>query len=110
MIYTVVLISAVQKSDCFIYIYIYIYICSFSCSFPKILNTVQFPMLYSRGFPGGSLVKNLPANAGDTGDVGSIPGSGRFPCRIMWDLRETADLILIVLIMPLSELYWESHT
>ena len=27
-------------------------------------------------FPGGSVVKNLPANAGD---VGSIPGSGRFP-------------------------------
>ena len=26
------------------------------------------------GFPGGSVVKNLPANAGD---VGSIPGSGR---------------------------------
>ena len=24
-------------------------------------------------------VKNLPANAGDTGDVGSIPGSGRSP-------------------------------
>ena len=29
------------------------------------------------GFPGGSVVKNLPANAGDTGDMGSIPGSGR---------------------------------
>ena len=28
------------------------------------------------GFPGGSGVKNLPANAGD---VGSIPGSGRSP-------------------------------
>ena len=28
------------------------------------------------GFPGGLLVKNLPANAGD---VGSIPGSGRSP-------------------------------
>ena len=28
----------------------------------------------SGGFPGGSLVKNLPANAGDTG---SIPGLGR---------------------------------
>ena len=28
------------------------------------------------GFPGGSVVKNLPANAGDTG---SILGSGRFP-------------------------------
>ena len=29
------------------------------------------------GFPGGSVVKNLPANAGDTGDVGLIPGLGR---------------------------------
>ena len=27
-------------------------------------------------FLGGSVVKNLPAN---TGDVGSIPGSGRYP-------------------------------
>ena len=27
-----------------------------------------------RGFPGGAVVKNLPANAGDTG---SSPGSGR---------------------------------
>ena len=25
------------------------------------------------------MVKNLPANGGDTGDVGSIPGSGRSP-------------------------------
>ena len=25
------------------------------------------------------VVKNLPANAGDTGDVGLIPGSGRSP-------------------------------
>ena len=29
------------------------------------------------GFPGASVVKNPPANAGDTGNVGSIPGSGR---------------------------------
>ena len=28
------------------------------------------------GFPSGSVVKNMPANAGD---VGSIPGSGRSP-------------------------------
>jgi len=28
------------------------------------------------GFPGGSVVKNLPANVGD---VGSIPGWGRYP-------------------------------
>ena len=31
------------------------------------------------GFPGGSAVKNPPANAGDTGDVGSIPGLGISP-------------------------------
>ena len=30
-------------------------------------------------FPGGSVVKNSLANAGDTGDAGSIPGSGRSP-------------------------------
>ena len=30
----------------------------------------------AEGFPGGSVVKNLPANAGD---VGSIPGLGRSP-------------------------------
>ena len=30
-------------------------------------------------FPGGSVVKNLPAKAGDTGDVGLIPESGRSP-------------------------------
>ena len=29
------------------------------------------------GFPRGTVVNNLPANAGDTKDVGSIPGSGR---------------------------------
>ena len=37
-----------------------------------IWNTVLSVM----GFPGGSVVKNLPANAGD---MGSISGSGRFP-------------------------------
>ena len=32
------------------------------------------------GFPGRSVVKNVPANAGDApGDVGLIPGSGRSP-------------------------------
>ena len=31
------------------------------------------------GFLGGSVVKNPPASAGDPGDVGSIPGSGRSP-------------------------------
>ena len=31
------------------------------------------------GFPGGAVVKNLPANAGDVGDASLIPGLGRFP-------------------------------
>ena len=31
------------------------------------------------GFPGGTVVKNLPANAGDARDTGSTPGSGRSP-------------------------------
>jgi len=29
------------------------------------------------GFPGGTVVKNPPANAGDARDAGSIPGLGR---------------------------------
>ena len=31
------------------------------------------------GFPSDSLVKESAYNAGDTGNVGSIPGSGRSP-------------------------------
>ena len=32
-----------------------------------------------RGFPGGSVVKDPPANAGDAGNVDLTPGSGRSP-------------------------------
>ena len=35
---------------------------------------VMFFLKFSRGFPGGAVVENLPANAGDTG---SSPGLGR---------------------------------
>jgi len=31
------------------------------------------------GFPGGAVVKNLPDNAGNTRDTGSIPWLGRSP-------------------------------
>ena len=31
------------------------------------------------GFPGGTLVKHLPANSGDAGDTSSILGLGRSP-------------------------------
>ena len=34
-------------------------------------------MFSIKGFRGGSVVKNLLANAGHTGDTGSIPGLGR---------------------------------
>ena len=37
------------------------------------LNTTE---RHQQGFPGGLVVKNLPANAGDTRDLGSIPGLG----------------------------------
>ena len=33
-------------------------------------------MVQCMGFPGGSGVKNLPANAGDAEDAGSVPGWG----------------------------------
>ena len=37
------------------------------------------PSQKNGGFPGGLVVKNSPANAGNTGDVGLIPGSERYP-------------------------------
>ena len=40
-----------------------------------------------RVFPGGSVVKNPPAKAGDTRDsrdIGSIPGWGKIPWRRKW--------------------------
>jgi hypothetical protein len=37
------------------------------------INTNEKPI--TRDFPGGLIVKNLPANAGD---IGLIPGPGRF--------------------------------
>ena len=39
----------------------------------------MYKLKYTYTYPGGSVVKNLPASVGDTGDAGSIPGSGRSP-------------------------------
>ena len=33
----------------------------------------------AQGFPGGSVVKNLPAKPGNARDADLMPGSGRFP-------------------------------
>ena len=41
---------------------------------------------YILGFPGGASGKELADNAGDRGDMGLIPGSGRFPWRRAWQL------------------------
>ena len=43
------------------------------------LRSFYTPIYTYTGFPGGEVVKNSPANAGDTKDMGSIPGSGRSP-------------------------------
>ena len=40
-----------------------------------ILKTLQL----NKGVPGGSVVKKPFPNAGDSGDMGSIPGSGQYP-------------------------------
>ena len=49
----------------------------------SVLHIVKLNVLYLVwvyvGFSGSLVVKNLPANAGALGDVGLIPGSGRYP-------------------------------
>ena len=44
------------------------------------LTYFEFLFVYGvrEGFPGGSVVKNLPAN---TADVGSVPGAGSYPAE-----------------------------
>ena len=45
-------------------------------SISRCINLARY-LLYT-GFPGGSVIKNLPANAGKTGDMDSVPELGRF--------------------------------
>ena len=55
--------------------------------------------------PGGAVVKNLPANAGDTRDPGSIPGLGGspgegndYPLSILaWEIPQTEEPGVIAL-------------
>ena len=42
--------------------------------FTEIINIFQILKLHTEGHPGGPVVKNLPASAGD---MGLIPGPGR---------------------------------
>ena len=54
-----------------IQLYTYVYNCSYT-------HTHTHTHTHT-GFPGSAVVKNPPANAGDSRDMGSIPGSGRSP-------------------------------
>ena len=48
----------------------------FSC-IPKILPLVIYCLVLLNSYPDGAVVRNLPANTGDTRDAGLIPESGR---------------------------------
>ena len=43
------------------------------------LYKMSYKEILYRGFPGGAVVKNPPANTGGTRDTGLIPGSKRSP-------------------------------
>ena len=50
----------------------------------KLLFLLEFGYIFGKEYffllaPSDSVVKNLPANAGDPGDAGLIPGSGKSP-------------------------------
>ena len=48
-------------------------------------NKIIWEFLHSLfNFPGGSVLKNPPADVGDTGNTGSIPWSGRFSQSRKW--------------------------
>ena len=55
---------------------------AYSCSYFSLFHFifVSFVVMSPHsGLPGGTVVKNLPANAGDARDTGLIPGWGRSP-------------------------------
>ena len=53
-------------------------ICQINLFTTFIIDTQNVFLTLCLGFPGGSVVKNLPVNAGDSG---SIPGLGRSPAE-----------------------------
>ena len=56
--------------------------------------------MYFKGFPGGAVVKNLPANAGDPRNTGLIRGLGDSPGEgnsnslsiLAWEIPRTEEL------------------
>ena len=45
----------------------------------RVLRRIYTLLLEYKGFPGGVVVKNLPANVGGAGDLGLIPGGRKDP-------------------------------
>ena len=87
-----------------------IFKCSYSgptTSFLEIYSRTEFKKRYKKviclrmGFQVAQLGKNLPANAGDAKDAGSISGSGRFPgeqvathsCVLAWKIPWQRSLV-----------------
>ena len=54
-------------------------ISSFLCFVYLLLLITHMYVYIHMGFPGGAVIKNLPASSGDTRDLCSIPGLGRSP-------------------------------
>ena len=50
-----------------------------SCNHAVLILSLLLKFLGDRSFPGGLVVKNLPATVGDARDMVLIPGSGRYP-------------------------------
>ena len=44
----------------------------------------KYTILQNMGLPGGTVVRNPPANAGVSGEPSSIPGLGRIPWKRKW--------------------------
>ena len=45
----------------------------------RVWGRIYTPLLEYKGFPGGAVVKNPPANVGGAGDLGLIPGGREDP-------------------------------
>ena len=77
------------------------------------LNWTELNWRHILGFPGGSVMKNPPANAGDTRSTVSIPGLGRFPgegngWRIPWTERSLASYTVHG--VAKSQIWLSTHT
>ena len=70
------------------------------------------------GFPGGSVVKNLPANAGDTGSIPDlrrsyVPQSSSAVCHNYWACARAQELQVlnpcVATTEPMCSNYWNPH-